>query len=148
MARDQSLVGTNGAAPTETTPLLNDQLKVPDVSVTAVNGESSGDERQNVEEADSREGLPEVAARMHLILPAIGIGVSLLLSFFFECGYSFELLASVSTVLSRPVRYLMHRACIFRTAEYTNQFVHDSTLLFHVAGLRCNHNKSVSLTTF
>ncbi len=74
----------NEALVSERTPLLDDQPKAPEVSVSAVSGESSGDsgdEGQNSEVENHHDGIPQVAAKIHLVLPAIGIGVSLSMLF-------------------------------------------------------------------
>jgi hypothetical protein len=82
------------AAPSETSPLLaNDYGKISNGKLTIVSNEpidepaSSEDGRIGDEEAPEMgqapnplmEGLPEVAAKMHILLPAVGIGVSMLM---------------------------------------------------------------------
>ena len=81
---------TGHAAPSETSPLLaNDYGKTSDGKLTVVPNEPieepvGDDGRIGDEEAPEMgqapnplmEGLPEVAAKMHILLPAIGIGVS------------------------------------------------------------------------
>lgn len=64
-------------AASETTPLLD-----------PANGNGAGNgnvgnglaptPRSECEEVEEREGLPDVAARMHILFPAIGIGVSVI----------------------------------------------------------------------
>lgn len=62
---------TNGSSPpNETSPLLGDRQPVGDPE----NGVCAGDGAD--EAVVTREGLPEVAAKMHMLIPAIGIGVS------------------------------------------------------------------------
>lgn len=82
---------TGHAAPSETSPLLaNDYGKTSDGKLTVVPNEPieepvGDDGRIGDEEAPEMgqapnplmEGLPEVAAKMHILLPAIGIGVSI-----------------------------------------------------------------------
>jgi hypothetical protein len=82
---------TGHAAPSETSPLLaNDYRKTSDGKLTIVPNEPieepvDDDGRIRDEEAPEMgqapnplmEGLPEVAAKMHILLPAVGIGVSI-----------------------------------------------------------------------
>lgn len=82
---------TGHGAPSETSPLLaNDYGKTSDGKLTVVPNEpieepvgddgSIGDEEApEMGQAPNplMEGLPEVAAKMHILLPAIGIGVSI-----------------------------------------------------------------------
>lgn len=60
-------------APTETSPLLRSSDAEP------ANGGVIESARQNDDAArdDKRDGNPEMAKKMHVLLPAIGIGVSL-----------------------------------------------------------------------
>lgn len=63
----------NGAsAPSETSPLLRSTDPEP------VNGNGNGAiQSGGAGRADKRDGNPEMAKKMHLLLPAIGIGVGL-----------------------------------------------------------------------
>ena len=77
---DDDTIHTNGAAsPSETSPLLGggDRSKAT-LDPSAANGSDvENAAAANADEAVvSREGLPEVAAKMHVLVPAIGIGVS------------------------------------------------------------------------
>lgn len=81
----------NDSGSGETAPLLGSRptssngKPSPSVTVTAQDQQSrisaAENGRAGADEADgeavvTREGLPEVAAKMHLLIPAIGIGVS------------------------------------------------------------------------
>jgi len=70
---DPRAVNLAAGIATETTPLLASDIEADAGDVG--NGSAAAGEAADSEE-ESREGLPEVAARMHLILPALGIGVS------------------------------------------------------------------------
>ena len=61
------------AAATETSPLLGEAARpepAPSTSGGAENGAAEPDDGAR------REGMPEVAVKMHLLIPAVGIGVS------------------------------------------------------------------------
>lgn len=63
-------------APTEASPLLGDGLiggETTDYSGQEANGAAA---EQNAEDELERLGNPEMAKKLHLIVPAIGIGVS------------------------------------------------------------------------
>ena len=70
MAGATTVTSAPAAQKTERTPLLRGE--------SASNG--SVEANAAPEEEPVHEGMPEVLARMHILLPAIGIGVSSLLS--------------------------------------------------------------------
>ena len=64
------------APATETSPLLGEATRpeaAPSTSEEAENGAAGPDDGVR------REGMPEIAAKMHYLIPAVGIGVSCML---------------------------------------------------------------------